>query len=98
MGHETVAFKILLLRSSYVELKSSDLEFSNESLAVGDKSDLAINTSFLDCWYSNLAIIKSGLFFFEISKALFNVYGNIILITEFLFKEFGFEIGPITFS
>ncbi len=98
IGHETIAFRTLLLRSSYVELKSLDLEFSYESLAEGDKLDLAIATSLSDCSYSNFAIIKSGLFFFEISIALLRVCGDIKLISKFFSKELGSEIGPIIFS
>ena len=39
---------------------------------MGDKSDLAISTSFSDCSSSNLAIIRSGLFFLDNSIALFH--------------------------
>ena len=46
-----------------MELKSSLYDLSKDNLAVGDKSDFAIIVSFLDCSYSNLAIVKSGLFF-----------------------------------
>ena len=49
-----------------MELKSSVFEDSNDNVAEGDKSDLAIITSFSDCSYSSFAIINSGLLFFEI--------------------------------
>ena len=41
------------------------------------KSDFAIKTSFSDCWYSSFTIIKSGLFFFEISIALLKLLGRV---------------------
>ena len=58
--------------SSYVELKSSDLDLSKDNVAVGAKSDLALMVSFFDCSYSSWAIIRSGLLFFDIAIASFN--------------------------
>ena len=54
-------------RSLIVALVSSDLELLKDKVAKGERSDLAIVTSFSDCSYSNLDIIKFGLLIFEIS-------------------------------
>ena len=43
-----------------------------DNLAVGAKFDLALIVSFFDCLYSSSEIIKSGLFFFDISIASLN--------------------------
>ena len=58
--------------SSTVELRSSDLDLSNDKVAEGAKSDRALTVSFLDCSYSNCEIIKFGLFVFDISIASLN--------------------------
>ena len=68
-GHETVALTVSFSLSSYVVFKSSVYDLSKDNFAVGAKSDLAIDLSLIDCSYSNFAIIKSGLFFFESSIA-----------------------------
>ena len=64
IGHEIVAFKISLSLSFKVELKSSVLELLKDKDAEGERSDLAIITSFSDCLYSSLDIIKFGLLIF----------------------------------
>ena len=75
IGQEIVAFKVSLSFSLIVELASSVLELLNDKAAEGEKSDLAIITSFSDCSYSNFDIIKFGLLIFEILIALFKSLG-----------------------
>ena len=48
--------------------------------------------------YSNLAIINSGLFFFEIEIALVKSFGSMKFILKFFSKSSELGIGPITFS
>ena len=78
--------------------KKHILDLSKDNVADGAKSDLALEISFFDCSYSNLAIIKSGLFFFDISIAEFNSSGNIGPVTEDLSNSSGLFNFPITFS
>ena len=52
-GQVTVALSVSFSLSSYVELKSSVLDLSNDKEADGAKSDLALEVSFFDCSYSN---------------------------------------------
>ena len=77
IGHEIVAFNISLSRSPILELILSDFELLNDKDADGDRSDLAIVTSFSDCSYSSLEIIKFGLVVFEISIASFKSLGTV---------------------
>ena len=81
-----------------LELKSSVLDLSKDNLAVGAKSDLALVVSFLDCSYSSLAIIKSGLFSFDISIASLNWRGKFKSMIELLSKVSISFSWPITFS
>ena len=74
------------------------MDLSNESDAVGAKSDLALEVSFLDCSYSSLAIIKSGLFFFDNYNALFNSIGNLASNIDVFSNNSGSINFPITFS
>ncbi len=76
----------------------SDFELLNDKDADGDRSDLAIVTSFSDCSYSSLEIIKFGLVVFEISIASFKSFGNSNVRSEFLLKVLVLTIGPIIFS
>ena len=48
-GHEIVAFKVSLSLSLIVELVSSVFELLKDRVAEGERSDLAIVTSFSDC-------------------------------------------------
>ena len=68
----TVALIVSLSLSSTVALKSSVFEDSKDKVAEGENSAFAIVTSFSDCSYSSLDIIKSGLLFFFVpgSKTL----------------------------
>ena len=86
IGQEIVAFKVSLSLSLIVELASSVLELLKDKVAEGERSDLAIITSFSDCSYSNLDIIKFGLLFFEISIALFKSSGISKFKSDFLSK------------
>ena len=52
----------------------------------------------MDCSYSNLAIVKPGLFFFDNSVAEFKFPGIAKVIVEFLTNEFESDSGPIIFS
>ena len=79
-------------------LKSSVYDLSNDIEAVGARSDLAISVSFSDCSYSNFAIIRSGLFFFDNSIAEFKLPGRTKLITLSLTSKLESDIGPIIFS
>ena len=63
-------------------------DLSNESDAVGAKSDRALEISFLDCSCSNLAIIKLGLFFLDNSNALFNSIGNLASNIDSFFNNY----------
>ena len=67
-------------------------------MAVGDKSDLEIVVSFSDCSYSNLAIVKFGLFFLDTSIAEFKFSGITKLIVEFFSNKLVLDKGPIIFS
>ena len=98
IGHEIVAFNISLSRSPILELISSDFELLKDKDAEGDRSDLAIVTSFSDCSYSSLEIIKFGLFILDISIASFKPAGITKLKSDSLSKEFTSTIGPIIFS
>ena len=54
--------------------------------------------SFLDCSYSNMAIFKSGLFFFDNSIAELKSAGITKFIVEFFSNKLEFDKGPIIFS
>ena len=79
-------------------LKSSVWDLSNDNVAEGAKSAFALVVSFFDCSYSNWAIIKFGLFFFEISIAEFRSLGNSVAVIEDLSNNSASFNFPITFS
>ena len=76
IGQDIVALTVSLSLSSTVALKSSVFEDSKDKVAEGENSAFAIVTSFSDCSYSSLDIIKSGLLFLEISIAWFKDEGT----------------------
>ena len=73
-------------------------DLSNDIEAVGARSDLAISVSFSDCSYSNFAIIRSGLFFFDNLIAEFKLPGKTKLITFYLTSKLESNMGPMIFS
>ena len=81
-----------------LELTSLVLELLKDNVAEGERSDLAIVTSFSDCLYSSLDIIKFGFFIFEILIALSKFVGISKFKSDFLSKALRFLIGPIIFS
>mgnify|MGYP006259356169 CR=1 FL=1 len=84
--------------SSYDELKSSDFEDLAEIVAEGENSERAILTSFSDWSYSSLAIVRSGLFPFEIWIAFWRDVGiSNSIFTSSLKLSISLS-GPIIFS
>ena len=73
-------------------------DLSIVKFAVGAKSDLAIILFFWASSYSNWAIIRSGLFFFESLIAEFKLSGNGYSLIDFLSKDYGSFKEPIIFS
>ena len=98
IGHEISALTVSCSLSSYDELKSSDFEDLAEIVAEGENSERAILTSFSDWSYSSLAIVRSGLFPFEIWIAFWRDVGISNSIFTSSPKLSISSSGPIIFS
>ena len=79
------------------ELKSSFLDFEKLIDSNNNFRAFSISTFFLDISYSNFAANNFGLFFCEISKACFRLFGRFTFTTKFSFIFSG-ALTPIILS